>query len=83
MEKVKIYVAFGKELSKAVYGHDIETIKEDINNTDLFHVREFDTQAEANAYMLGLDDNECWSEYVVLNKLNSFENQVINLINNR
>lgn len=83
MEKVKVYVAFGAGLVKAIYSNDMGSVEAYANDTDALCVREFDTEAEAKAYMMGMDDSAGWNDYARLSESDPFENQVINLINNR
>lgn len=83
MEKIKVYVAFGAGLVKAIYRNDIESVETYADDADALCVREFDTEAEAKAYMMGMDDGAGWNDYVQLSESDPFENQVINLINNR
>lgn len=83
MEKVKVYVAFGAGLVKAIYRNDIESVGTYVDDLDALCVREFDTEAEAKAYMMGMDDSAGWNDYARLSESDPFESQVINLINNR
>lgn len=83
MEKIKVYVAFGAGLVKAIYRNDIESVETYADDADALCVREFDTEAEAKAYMMGMDDGAGWNDYAQLSESDPFENQVINLINNR
>lgn len=83
MAKIKVYVAFGAGLVKAIYRNDIESVETYADDTDALCVREFDTEAEAKAYMMGMDDGAGWNDYTQLSESDPFENQVINLINNR
>lgn len=83
MEKVRVYIAFGVGLVKAIYRNDIESVETYADDTDALCVREFDTEAEAKAYMMGMDDNAGWNDYARLSESDPFEKQVINLINNQ
>lgn len=83
MGTYKVYAAFGTDLNEAIAKQESDTINVYINYPDAFRVREFSTQAEADAYIKGLDDTCGWMESAVLNPKNPFENQIIQKINNR
>lgn len=83
MGSYKVYAAFGTDLVEAIAKEKCDTINAEINYPESFRVREFDTQAEADAYIMGLDDACGWMESTVLNPKYPFENEIINKINNR
>lgn len=83
MKKIKVYAAFGTDLTEAIAKQEIDTIDAEIAYPESFRVREFDTKAEADAYVQGLDDACGWMENCVLNPKNPFENKIIEKINNR
>lgn len=83
MKKIKVYAAFGTELTEAIAKEKMETVEEELYYSESFRVREFDSQAEADAYIQGLDDSCGWMENAVLNPSNSFESKIIEKINNR
>lgn len=83
MKKIKVYAAFGTDLTEAIVKQEIDTIDAEIAYPESFRVREFNTQAEADAYVKGLDDACGWMENAVLNPKNPFENEIIEKINNR
>ena len=83
MKKIKVYAAFGTDLVEAIIKQKTSTIDAEIIYPESFRVREFDTQAEADAYIKGLDDACGWMESAVLNPKNPFENEIIEKINNR
>lgn len=83
MKKIKVYAAFGTDLTEAIAKQETSTIDAEIDYPESFRVREFDTQAEADAYVKGLDDACGWMENAVLNPKNPFENEIIEKINNR
>ena len=83
MKKIKVYAAFGTDLVEAIAKQESDAINAEINYPESFRVREFNTQAEADAYIQGLDDACGWMENAVLSPKNPFENQVIQMINNR
>ena len=75
--KHKIYAAFGTDLVEAVAKQKPSTIDAEIAYSKSFRVREFNTQAEADAYVQGLDDACGWMENYVLNPKNQFESKII------
>ena len=83
MKKIKVYAAFGTNLTEAVAKQETATIDAEIAYPESFRVREFDTQTEADAYIKGLDDACGWMENCVLNPKNPFENKIIEKLNNR
>ena len=83
MKKIKVYVAFGTDLTEAIANHKMDSVEAEIPYPESFRVREFDTQAEANAYIQGLDDSCGWMENAVLSPSDPFESQIIEKINNR
>lgn len=83
MKKIKVYAAFGTDLVDAIAKQESDAINAEMGYPESFRVREFETQAEADAYIHGLDDACGWMENVVLNPKKPFENQVIQMINNR
>ena len=83
MKKIKVYAAFGTDLVEAIAKHKNDTIDAEIAYPESFRVREFNTQAEADAYIKGLDDACGWMENAVLNPKNPFERTIIDKINNR
>lgn len=83
MKKIKVYAAFGTDLTEAIAKQETDTIDAEIAYPESFRVREFNTQAEADAYIKGLDDACGWMESAVLNPKNPFENEIIEKINNR
>lgn len=83
MKNIKVYAAFGTDLIEAIAKQETSTIDAEIIYPESFRVREFDTQAEADAYVKGLDDACGWMENAVLNPKNPFESQIIDKINKR
>lgn len=83
MKKIKVYAAFGTDLVEAIAKHENDTIDAEIAYPESFRVREFNTQAEADAYIKGLDDACGWMENAVLNPKNPFERTIIDKINKR
>ena len=83
MKKIKVYAAFGTDLVMAVAERKVDTIEAEMAYPDGFKVREFNTQAEADAYIKGLDDACGWMESAVLNPKNPFESKIIDKINKR
>ena len=83
MKKIKVYAAFGTDLVEAITKQKTSTIDAEIIYPESFRVREFDTQAEADAYIKGLDDACGWMESAGLTPKNPFENEIIEKINNR
>lgn len=83
MKKIKVYAAFGTDLVMAVAERKVDTIEAEMAYPDGFKVREFNTQAEADAYIKGLDDACGWMESCVLNPKNPFESKIIDKINKR
>lgn len=81
--KHKVYAAFGTDLVEAVAKQKTSTIDAEISYPESFRVREFNTKAEADAYVQGLDDACGWMESAILNPKNPFENEIIEKINNR
>lgn len=81
--KHKVYAAFGTDLVMAVAERKVDTIEAEMAYPDGFKVREFNTQAEADAYIKGLDDACGWMESAVLNPKNPFESKIIDKIKNR
>lgn len=83
MGKYKVYVAFGSDLTKAIFEQDSDTIEAEIDEPESFKVREFNTKAEANAYIKGLDDACGWMDSAVLNPKNQFESKIIKKLDNQ
>lgn len=83
MKKIKVYAAFGTDLTEAIAKQETDTINAEIAYPESFRVREFNTQAEADAYIKGLDDACGWMENCVLNPKNPFESKIIDKINKR
>lgn len=83
MKKIKVYAAFGTDLIEAIAEQNTDTIDAEMPYPESFLVREFNTQAEADAYIEGLHDACGWMENAVLNPKNPFENEIIEKINNR
>lgn len=82
--KTKAYVAFGTEAVRSINSGDIDAIPDcDIEDPDMFRIREFDTEAEAKAYKKGLDDADGWRDYAVLSPLDPDESKIIEKINKR
>lgn len=83
MVTYKVYTAFGTDLVEAIAKYEHDAIDAEIAYPESFRVREFDTQAEADAYIKGLDDACGWMENAVLNPKNPFERKIIDKINKR
>lgn len=83
MKKIKVYTAFGTDLVMAVANHKLDTIEAEIPYPQSFRVREFSTEAEAKAYIQGLDDSCGWLENSVLSPLDPFEKTIIQKIDKR
>ena len=62
--KIKAYVAFGEYAASRASDHEWESLIE--NNKGDLGVREFKTQAEKRAYLLGMADVLGWEDYYCL-----------------
>ena len=80
----RVYVGFGEDMSKALADQEYEEVVKLINEPgNQLTYRDFETEAEANAYIQGINDMDgwlgCWiledwdidelSEMIDLNKL--------------
>ena len=83
MKKIKVYAAFGTELTEAIAYQKMDTIESAIACPKSFRVRAFNTQAEADAYIQGLDDSCGWMESSILSPSDPFEKEIITKINKR
>lgn len=82
--KTKVYVAFGTEAVRNINSGDIDAIPDcDIEDPDMFRIREFDTVAEAEAYKKGLDDADGWRDYAILSPLDTTECRLIKKVDER
>lgn len=83
MKKIKVYAAFGTDVVMAIDERKSDVVDAEMAYPEVFKVREFNTKAEADAYIEGLHDACGWMENAVLNPKNPFENEIIEKINNR
>ena len=77
----KVYVAFSSEAANAVHGADEDKLSEILeSNADLIVVRTFNSKAEKDAYLKGLDDLDGWTEYATLDPNNTYDIPLIDII---
>ena len=67
MEKYKATIIFGEYAAKAYCNGGVEEMAEHMDEGQLT-VREFDTEAERRAYIMGIDDSDGWLGAAVLSK---------------
>jgi hypothetical protein len=67
MGKYKATIVFGEYAAKAYCNGGIEEMAEHMAEGQLT-VREFDTEAERRAYIMGIDDSDGWLGAAVLSK---------------
>ena len=67
MEKYKATIIFGEYAAKAYCNGGVEEMAEHMGEGQLT-VREFDTEAELWAYIMGIDDSDGWLGATVLSK---------------
>jgi len=67
MEKYKVTIIFGEYAAKAYCNGGVEEMAEHMSEGQLT-VREFDTEAERRAYIMGIDDSDGWLGAAVLSK---------------
>ena len=65
MEKYKVTVIFGEYAAKAYCSGGLEEMEELYDEGQLT-VREFDTKAECDAYIKGIDDADGWLGAAIL-----------------
>lgn len=66
-QKHVIVVVFGEDATDAYYNGGLKQLQEVIENGDGRVVkREFDTEKEAEAYQLGIDDMDGWLSYATI-----------------
>ena len=63
--KYKVTVIFGEYAAKAYMSDGVDGIVEHQDEGQLL-VREFDTEAERKAYMMGIDDSDGWLGAAIL-----------------
>jgi len=69
MEKYKATIIFGEYAAKAYCNGGVEEMAERIGEAEgQLTVREFDTEAERRAYIMGIDDSDGWLGAAVLSK---------------
>ncbi|MBQ8713105.1 MAG: hypothetical protein IJ551_09860 [Prevotella sp.] len=66
-EKFKVTIIFGENAAKAYMSGGVEEMSEHMSEGSLA-VREFDTEAERKAYIMGVDDSDGWLGAAVLSK---------------
>ena len=65
--KYKMTVIFGEYAVKAYMSDGVEGIEEHLDEGKLL-VREFDTEAECKAYIMGIDDADGWLGSAILSE---------------
>lgn len=63
--KYKVTIIFGEYAAKAYMNDGVEGIRDHYGEGQLT-VREFDTEAEKKAYIMGIDDSDGWLGAAVL-----------------
>lgn len=65
--KYKVTVIFGEYAAKAYMSDGVAGIEEHLDEGQL-SVREFDTEAERKAYIMGIDDADGWLGAAILSE---------------